>query len=60
MRSRDLPEPEVNWKLFATAISALNDRLPLVWNPIKKKSDKWINMKALNKAYDKKGECVIA
>ena len=48
-----LPEPEVDWSSFSTAISALNDRTPLVWDPITKKMKKWIDMQKLNAIYGK-------
>ena len=37
---QDLPEPAVEWVAFSSAISALNDRTPLVWDPITKKINK--------------------
>jgi hypothetical protein len=50
---RDLPEPAVDWKAFFNRISELNDRTPLVYNPITKKASKWIDMNALNNKYGK-------
>jgi hypothetical protein len=50
---RDLPEPAVDWKAFFTRIGELNDRTPLVFNPITKKVTKWIDMTALDKKYGK-------
>ena len=63
---RDLPEPAVEWVAFSSAISALNDRTPLVWDPITKKMKKWIDIQKLNAIYKKsnmkkgKKECTIA
>ena len=50
---RDLPEPAVEWVAFSSAISALNDRTPLVWDPITKKMKKWIDIQKLNAIYGK-------
>ena len=49
----NLPDPEIDWQLFSSAVSVLNDSLPLVWDPIKKKLEKWVDMKELDKAYGK-------
>ena len=66
---RDLPEPAVEWVAFSSAISALNDRTPLVWDPITKKMKKWIDIQKLNRAYsrgnvggqgEKCGGCLLA
>ena len=63
---RELPEPAVEWVAFSAAISALNDRTPLVWDPITKKMKKWIDIQKLNAIYGKmnkkkgKKECTIA
>ena len=53
MAIRDLPEPAVEWVAFSAAISALNDRAPLVWDPITKKMKKWIDIQKLNATYGK-------
>ena len=60
MPVRELPEPAVNWEAFERRVSALNDALPMVWNPIANKMTKWIDMQALNRQYGRKGGCLIA
>jgi hypothetical protein len=50
---RDLPEPAVDWNAFSNRISELNDRTPMVFNPVTKKLTKWIDMTALNNKYGK-------
>ena len=50
---RELPEPAVEWVAFSAAVSALNDRTPLVWDPITKKMKKWIDIQKLNRAYSR-------
>jgi Mg-chelatase subunit ChlD len=46
-----VPNPEVDWKGFASAVSKLVEEQAYQWNPITKKVQPWINMKKLNKAY---------
>ena len=50
----DLPEPALDWAAFAAGISALNDRTPMVWNPISQKMAKWVDMYALTRCYGRK------
>jgi hypothetical protein len=57
---RDLPEPAVDWNAFANRISELNDRTPLVFNPITKRVTKWIDMTALNNKYGKNSKAYKA
>jgi hypothetical protein len=57
---RELPEPAVDWAAFERRVSALNDALPMVWNPVKNKMTRWIDMFALKRQYGKKGGCQIA
>ena len=47
----DLPEVQPDWKRFSEVISELNDKTPMVWNPITKKVSKWIDMRQLTAAY---------
>ena len=60
VKPRDMPEVQPDFKRFMEVISDLNDRTPMVWNPITKKMSKWIDMRELNKAYGKGEGCVIA
>ena len=51
IKSSELPQPELEWKAFSAAIAALNEKEPLVWSPISKNLEKWINIKKLNDTY---------
>ena len=51
MRSSELPQPETEWKAFSAAIAALNEKEPLVWSPISKNPERWINIKKMNEIY---------
>ena len=56
VKSSELPQPETEWQAFSAAVSALNDKEPLVWSPMTKVPAKWINMKKLNEIYGSKGK----
>ena len=51
VRSQDLPHPEAEWPAFSAAVSALNDKEPMVWSSVTKNPAKWINMQKLTAAY---------
>ena len=51
VKNQDLPHPEADWSAFSAAISLLNDKEPMVWNSIAKKTTKWVDMAKLTKAY---------
>jgi hypothetical protein len=53
---RDLPEPAVDWTAFERLVTVLNDRTPMVWNPIKRRMTKWIDMAALRHHYGKSSQ----
>ena len=55
MKSQDLPHPEAEWPAFYSAVSALNDKEPLVWSSVTKNPAKWINMQKLTNYYAPKG-----
>ena len=51
VKSSELPQPETEWKAFSAAIAALNEKEPLVWSPISKNLERWINIKKMNETY---------
>jgi Mg-chelatase subunit ChlD len=53
-----VPDPQADWKGFIKHISNLVDKENKQWNPLTKKMAPWINLKKLDKAYNKKG-CTI-
>lgn len=46
-----MPHPEVDFQSFAKALSILNDKEPMVWNPMTGNLTKWIDMKKLTATY---------
>jgi hypothetical protein len=50
-----MPHPEVDFPAFAKALSALNDKEPIVWNPATGRLTKWIDMKKLTAIYGGSG-----
>eukprot|EP00596_Hydrurales_sp_CCMP1899_P008716 CAMPEP_0119033806 /NCGR_PEP_ID=MMETSP1177-20130426/873_1 /TAXON_ID=2985 /ORGANISM="Ochromonas sp, Strain CCMP1899" /LENGTH=348 /DNA_ID=CAMNT_0006990845 /DNA_START=48 /DNA_END=1090 /DNA_ORIENTATION=- len=52
---QSMPHPEVDFHAFANALSDLNDREPMVWNPMTGSLTKWINMKKLAATYNRRG-----
>jgi len=50
-----LPQPEIDWNQFSAAVSSHNDQVPMVWNPINGMMSKWIDIKALNQTYGRRG-----
>jgi hypothetical protein len=54
MAASELPHPQENWKNFSERVTAANDKLGLVWNPIERKMTKWIRMTRLSRKYNPK------
>lgn len=55
----ELPEPELDWKVFERSVRDASNQQPEVFDPITKKMHRWIKASELNKAYDPKS-CTIA
>jgi len=48
----DVPHPDLNFEAFARALDALqrrHDTNAVVWNPLKNRSDPWINVRVLSR-----------
>jgi len=54
-----LPDPSVDFDLFATQLNQALTNERFQWNPIKRRMMPWINMKKLNKVYGKKKNCSV-
>jgi hypothetical protein len=52
MAASELPHPAEDWKGFSERLTAANEKLGLVWNPLERKLTKWIRMKPLSKIYN--------
>ena len=50
-----LPDPNVSWKAFSTALEKELKDYRLQWDPLKKKMKPWIDIREMNKAYGKHG-----
>jgi hypothetical protein len=57
---QSIPLPEVAWSEFYRSINSLNDKEHMVWNPVSKTTQKWINMSALATAYSPNTGCIIS
>jgi hypothetical protein len=53
-----VPDPQADWKGFKKSIDDIVSREKKQWNPVTKKVAPWIDIKKLDKAYNKKG-CTI-
>ena len=48
---QSIPHPEADWPGFYGAVSALNDREGVVWNPVTRVMAKWIDLQNLDRVY---------
>ena len=48
---QSIPHPEADWAGFYAAVSGLNEREGVVWNPVTRVMAKWIDMQSLDRAY---------
>jgi len=53
-----IPDPTVEWKAFLQFVEDALEYEKVQWDPIKKKSLPWVNVKVLHKIYGK-GTCSI-
>jgi len=49
------PDPSIDWVGFMKEIKALIKCEDKIWNPVKKKCTRWVNMKKLNRIYRNDG-----
>lgn len=57
---QDLPHPEVDFVGFEKAASQALTKMPLVYDPIRKRRQAWVDMATLRRKYDPAPCCVIA
>ena len=55
---QSIPDPTVEWKSFLRFVQESLDHESAQWDPIRKKSLPWVNMKLLNKLY-RQGNCKV-
>lgn len=53
-----IPDPTVEWKAFLQFVQESLEREKVQWDPMRKKSLPWVNVKLLNKIYGK-GTCSV-
>lgn len=53
-----VPDPQADWNGFMKRVTSMVNQESKQWNPVKKKMMPWIDLKKLDKAYNKKG-CTI-
>lgn len=52
--SDELPDPSADWKEFSKAVKNLLKKQSGQWNPIKKKVTPWIDIKKMDRMYDRR------
>ena len=57
---QDLPHPEVDFVGFHKATVQALAQMPLVYDPIRKRRQPWVDMGRLRRRYDPQHCCVIA
>ena len=54
-----VPDPQADWKGFASDVDRIVKKENNQWNPISKKVQPWVDLKKLNKAYGGGGSCCL-
>ncbi len=54
----EMPDPETDYERFAAYVDRLMRKEKLQWNPMKKKTMPWIDIKEVNKKYGDEVDCV--
>lgn len=54
----NIPDPTTDWKAFLQFVQESLEKEKVQWDPVKKKSAPWVNVKLLHKIYGK-GTCSV-
>ena len=55
----DLPHPQINFVAFDKALTTALEKTPMVYDPLRKRRERWINMRKLRSHYDPSSHCCV-
>ena len=56
---QDLPHPEIDFTGFEKATIQALTKMPLVYDPIRKRRQPWVDMGRLRRRYDPSANCCV-
>lgn len=55
----DLPHPQIDFAAFDKALTSALERTPLVYDPLRKRREHWVNMRKLRSHYGGVSHCCV-